>query len=257
MDDAKLRAVLEADYFGNLQWWSLCRMAGFTVRCTGRYAIGTVAGEPQQQQPLLILAAVDDVAARDLAAELPRVATRAMAVRPRVVEAIAAVRKVVQHQPCISWHFPGRVALPPTTTGLPASCTVRDLVESDAALVDRFWPHGGGKSEQYIARLIRERGGIAVVDDGSEHHPIAWSLRYESGAIGFLHVVPEHRRSGIAQEVMRIMIARCLADGNDGVVVPPFLYTVQSNTPAVRLMEKMGFVNDGLVVWISIKALQD
>ena len=104
---------------------------------------------------------------------------------------------------------------------------MRDLNEMDTQLVTDSWPYSKpGGSLKYIRRLIMTMGGVVIVipnpNGSGVELPIAWALRYDSGAIGFLHVIPEYRRLGISREVLRVMIKRCLEEDNDTPVIPPF-----------------------------------
>ncbi|OEU23231.1 hypothetical protein FRACYDRAFT_233401 [Fragilariopsis cylindrus CCMP1102] len=101
--------------------------------------------------------------------------------------------------------------------------TIRPLSHDDVPLIDSWWENGGtSKSLTTITRAIDNdiknndkvndtRVCLGIIDDNDNSNKlIACIIRYESGPLGILHVVDEHRNKGygsaLLKEATRILI---------------------------------------------------
>ena len=78
--------------------------------------------------------------------------------------------------------------------------------------------------------------------------PIAWGITQDDGAIGFLHVLPEHRKMGYARAVMIDLIKK-VRDENK----IPFVHIEEKNEKSMRLAMGLGFKKDKVVSWFEIE----
>ena len=108
-------------------------------------------------------------------------------------------------------------------------------------LVARHWEHGG--DFEYILWRVKQ-GPSCAVYQGRE--PVAWTLTHGDGAMGFLHVLPEHRGKGYARSLTYAMTQRILDLGR-----LPFLYVLRTNRPSLRLTRSCGFVKHGAYAYFS------
>ena len=101
--------------------------------------------------------------------------------------------------------------------------TIRPLNHDDVPLIDSWWENGGtSKSLTTITRAIDNdiknngkvndtRVCLGIIDDNDNSNKlIACIIRYESGPLGILHVVDEHRNKGygsaLLKEATRLLI---------------------------------------------------
>jgi ribosomal protein S18 acetylase RimI-like enzyme len=146
----------------------------------------------------------------------------------------------------LSWrdHFwlcylPREVDLPPPHTAVAA------LTPGDALTVQEYWPYGNESSIHYIRERI-QRGITAGIRVGGEL--VAWGLTHTSGAMGFLHVLENHRRKGYAAEVTYRLVHQIRRRGDT-----PFVYISVRNEPSLGLAEKLGMVRVEQVEWLALK----
>lgn len=78
--------------------------------------------------------------------------------------------------------------------------------------------------------------------------PIAWSITQDDGAIGFLHVLPEYRRKGYAQDVTVDIIKKVR---NKNKI--PFVHIEETNEKSMNLALGLGFKKDRVVSLFEIE----
>ena len=98
-------------------------------------------------------------------------------------------------------------------------------------------------AEDAAAETVLDKVCDAAGDRGkTAGYIIAWVIAPAECQIGSIAVLPEYRRSGIASELMGILIDVCRQTGTPEV----YLEVRVSNRPAIRLYESFGFRIDGL-----------
>lgn len=97
----------------------------------------------------------------------------------------------------------------------------------------------------YVQERIINGYSMCIRKDGA---PAAWAMTHDDGAIGFLHVMPEARKHGLALEITYAMIQQLR---NHGKV--PFVHIETKNEKSMNLAKKIGFVEDRVIHWFSIK----
>jgi ribosomal protein S18 acetylase RimI-like enzyme len=134
--------------------------------------------------------------------------------------------------------------LPEAVHTAPPPQTVQPLRPEDAKIVHEYWPYGEPGNLQYVLERI-DRGITAGLRlDGTL---VAWGLTHSSGAMGFLHVLDEHRRRGYAQAVTAHLVAEIRRRGRT-----PFVYIDVSNTASVGLAERFGMVQVEQAEWMML-----
>ena len=100
-------------------------------------------------------------------------------------------------------------------------------------------------STEYVKdRLARDISAGIIVDNKL----VAWGFTHDDGALGFLHVLPEHRKKGYGMDIVRILI-QMRQDEKKSV----FCNIVPENTASIYLVKKLNFVFDRNVSWIKLK----
>jgi len=134
--------------------------------------------------------------------------------------------------------------------GKSSAVTVRRLTHEDIPLIDTWWENGGtSKSAMTISRCIdsdKDVGAsLGIVDDNDKTKLIACVVRYESGPLGVLHVVEEHRKKGygtaLLAEATRIVMEN--RDNHD----PPLecvAFIKDGNIASEQVFSKVGYVRE-------------
>jgi len=174
---------------------------------------------------------------------------------------------VVEDDQCFCWHYPvdeigydASVAKFKEAIRDTDRFSLRRLDEEDAKIIDLNWPHRGPfGAYSYIRALVMADtpatssgfGGFGVVDKKNNNKLIAWGLQYESGALGFIHVMPEYRRCGVGVMLLSALTLASLEQSKGKeCFVEPFVYTVAENSAGNGLFKHEGWVNDGNVRWL-------
>jgi GNAT superfamily N-acetyltransferase len=134
--------------------------------------------------------------------------------------------------------------------------TIRPLNHDDIPLIDSWWENGGSsKSLMTITRAIDNdiknngkvndiRVCLGIIDDNDNSNKlIACIIRYDSGPLGILHVVDEHRNKGygsaLLKEATRIMIEEA---GYQDDCCEAFIK--DGNTASETVFTKLGWVRE-------------
>ncbi len=134
--------------------------------------------------------------------------------------------------------------LPPEVHLPPAPPSVHALLPQDAATVSEYWPYADESSIEYIRERIARgiTAGIRVAGELA-----AWALTHTSGAMGFLHVLEDHRRRGYAEAITRRLVDEIRRRGGT-----PVAYVGVGNQPSLSLVEKLGMVRVEQVAWLAL-----
>lgn len=135
-----------------------------------------------------------------------------------------------------------KLQLPPDTV-LPNPCTAPvKLLPEHTDTIYRLWPYAKVTTLAYTRDRIA-RGQSAAIFHGQK--PAAWAITQDDGAIGFLFVREEYRGLGYAQDVT-VAIARQLQE----LGKPAFVHIEPDNNKSLGLARKLGFIENGEVMWI-------
>lgn len=152
---------------------------------------------------------------------------------------IVAERKIEWKLSCMKLYFPGDTELPEN------KISVQELSPSDAEYIYNNSKYQQYTSTAYILERMNKGVGFGIY---KEDKLIAWVLTHDDGAIGFLHVLPEHRGKGYARELTIAMIKRLRKRGE-----VPFVHIEEDNQQSMNLSLAMGFKKDRLIHWLKIK----
>lgn len=100
-------------------------------------------------------------------------------------------------------------------------------------------------SIEYIEdRIEKDVSAGILIDDKL----VAWGFTHDDGALGFLHVLKEHRKKGLGKEILSglIQMKRMKAEPVFGNIVP-------DNVASMNLLRKIGFKLDCKTSWIKLK----
>jgi len=150
--------------------------------------------------------------------------------------------------------------------GKSSAVTIRRLTHEDIPLIDTWWDNGGtSKSLMTLTRCIdsdydKDIGAtLGIVDENDKTKLIACVVRYESGPLGILHVVEEHRKKGygtaLLKEATRILSERKKAysnnnnNNNHGDHPPPLessceAFIKDGNIASEQVFSKVGWVRE-------------
>lgn len=121
----------------------------------------------------------------------------------------------------------------------PHGLTLTELTPGDTARACQLWPSSRG-DEVYVRSRI-EAGPSAAIRD-AQGIVVAMAFTHPYGALGGLHVVPEHRRKGLA----KVVIAKMVLNGVD------WLHTEEGNETGRKTFEALGFLPyESMDTWLS------
>ena len=131
--------------------------------------------------------------------------------------------------------------------------TPTDQPKMEIVEIDRTHKHymyENSDYKKYIStKYIEERlekdisAGILV-----ENTLVAWGFTHDDGALGFLHVMPEYRKTGYGLDISLALIQM-----RKEAQKPIFVNIVPENTPSINLVTKLGFKFDRETNWIKLK----
>lgn len=153
---------------------------------------------------------------------------------------------LISNKSKIDWELKTNQYYLPDDVALPIPCQeFRKLQISDAEYVYEHSDYKEFLSIDYIQDRIEK--GISsgmIINDSLA----AWAITQDDGAIGFLHVMDEHRRNGYAYQIMLDMIQKVR---NAGKI--PLTYIEEANVKSIKLMKKLGFIEDKEMIWLKLK----
>ena len=100
-------------------------------------------------------------------------------------------------------------------------------------------------SVEYITDRIEKdiSAGITI-----NNKLVAWGFTHDDGALGFLHVLEEHRKKGYGIDILLALIQMRKKENK-----PIFGNIVPNNIASSKLIMKLGFTLDRKVSWIKLK----
>ncbi|CAB9526987.1 DTW domain-containing protein 2 [Seminavis robusta] len=121
---------------------------------------------------------------------------------------------------------------------LPDGALLRSLEPSDAILVDSWWEHRSSKSLPSMLRRIQldHTGTFCLGVEDTHGNLVACIMRYETGAIGMLHVEKHARRKGYGTALLR-QLTQVLGQQGDARVA--FIH--DGNTASEALFRAVGW----------------
>ena len=99
---------------------------------------------------------------------------------------------------------------------------------------------------RYLKERITRSISACIYEDNKM---VAWGLTHDDGALGSLNVLDEYRGKKYGTEIVLSLIHQCRALGKI-----PFAQIEETNYKAIKLVTKLGFVQDRRVTWIKCAA---
>ena len=140
---------------------------------------------------------------------------------------------------CMKLYFPDDIVLPDN------QCKIDELRVDEAQYIYDNYEYQKFTTVEYIKERILKGLALGIHKDNTL---IAFILTHDDGAIGFLHVLPEHRRKGYAQELTIAAIKKLRQAGEI-----PFVHIEEDNKKSMGLALKAGFKKDRRIHWIKVK----
>ena len=99
-------------------------------------------------------------------------------------------------------------------------------------------------SVEYVEDRI-SRGPSAAIYEKDQL--VAWALTQDDGAIGFLHVLESYRKKGYGYQITLGLSEQVRSQGKR-----PFLYIKKENTRSIKLVRKLGFIEQKQIHWFQL-----
>lgn len=124
-------------------------------------------------------------------------------------------------------------------------CKTENLTLEDSNFIYNNSDYKEFLSIDYIMERITNGISSCVRIKGN---PVAWGMTQDDGAIGFLHVLPQHRKKGYAKAVTLDLIKKVKSEQKI-----PFVHIEESNENSMNLAMGLGFQKDRIVHWLEIE----
>lgn len=138
----------------------------------------------------------------------------------------------------------------PDTTTLPnleleEGIAVELLHINDAQFMYDHYDYKQYASVEYIRSRIEKGVGLGLFKDEAL---VGWIMTHDDGAMGFLHILHEHRNKGYAMALSVSLIKMLRAMGE-----VPFVHIEPHNYQSMNLALKAGFEKDRKINWFEMK----
>lgn len=134
----------------------------------------------------------------------------------------------------------------PSRVQLPAiSPHIGTLSPDETEYIYENYEYRGYTAPDYLRERIVRGPTVAAYEQGEL---VGWAFTHDDGAMGFLQVLAEYRRTGIGS---RLVLALSRKVRDQGRI--PFAYIETENTAAIRLMQELGFVVQREVRWFALE----
>lgn len=122
---------------------------------------------------------------------------------------------------------------------------IRALQNKDVNFIFAHSNYQKFTSKAYIRERIDADCSAGIIINGEL---AAWGLTHDDGAIGFIHVIKNFRKRGLAQLITENLIRDKRKNNRD-----VFLNVEVGNLKAEKLFYSLGFKFDRLISWIKVK----
>lgn len=152
-----------------------------------------------------------------------------------MLPALLQGKEMIWQLTCMKLFFPNEIPLP-----MPKDHIVK-LSKECAEYIFAHSKYKDFTSIEYITERIEIGHALGVFEEG---RLVAWVMTHDDGAMGFLHVLPECRGKGYANDLSYELIRRLREEGQI-----PFVHIEESNVPSMTLARKIGFLPDRRIHW--------
>ena len=146
----------------------------------------------------------------------------------------------------IEWELPTiQFYLPENTDIVKPEIETTTLSPHDSETIFEYSEYKDFINIEYIQSRIQNDVSAGIYENGKL---VAWGLIQDDGALGFLHVLDDHRRKGYGYQVTLALIEKVRNNGK-----LPFACIVQDNIKSINLVKKLGFKEDKKKHWFGLK----
>jgi GNAT superfamily N-acetyltransferase len=119
-----------------------------------------------------------------------------------------------------------------------------ELIAEDSKFIYENSDYKNYVSIEYIMdRIVNGISSCVRIMD----KPVAWGITQDDGAIGFLHVLPEYRKSGYGRDITVDLINKVRNKGHI-----PFVHIEEKNDSSMMLAMSLGFAKNKIVNWLEV-----
>lgn len=127
---------------------------------------------------------------------------------------------------------------------LPPGFTINKLTSDHSSMVNSLWPYNFEGSYKFIDDMIKNNGGLVLVNSDKEE--VCWALHNNYGALGILQTSPDHRRKGYGKIISKAVCQEIASLGMDVCAV-----TSEGNI-SEYLLKSLGFQEIDKITWIKL-----
>lgn len=147
-------------------------------------------------------------------------------------------RSLLWQLSCERLYFPDECILPDIQ---------HDVVTIDSSEANYIYDNYDYKNYtdiEYITKRLTIGEGLGIYDNSLL---VAWAITHDDGAIGFLHVLEDHRKKGYALSITNAMIKQLRSKNR-----PAYVHIEKNNVASLALAKKIGFIYDRTINWFEL-----
>jgi ribosomal protein S18 acetylase RimI-like enzyme len=135
-----------------------------------------------------------------------------------------------------------RYYLEENTAAHPPRYECQSIEASEAGYILEHSPYKKYTSLNYIKSQLQNdiSSGIWI-----DNHLSGWALTHDDGSLGFLNILPQHRKKGLGEALVNSLVIKRKKEKK-----PVFVNIEPNNLPALKLVEKLGFSFDRITSWV-------
>ncbi len=190
-------------------------------------------------QPRAFIASKNADEVRALMERFPETVTRFSALEEWILPLVARGRELPHYVPADQYILLEDVRFDPPKE------QIEPLVSEDTDTILQHMTFTSDSLRANIEDRIHTGITAGIRKDG---RLIAWSMTHRDGALGFLGVLPEYRRQGLAWDLTVYLIEKVRERGRI-----PMVQVQPKSVESKHLGQKMGFVYQKSLVWIDLQ----
>ena len=122
---------------------------------------------------------------------------------------------------------------------------VVNINENEAEFILKHYDYSEFVNLDYVKERLKNGLALGIY---YQAELAGFIMTHDDGAMGFLTVLPEHRRKGLAKDLTAEIIWRLRANGD-----LPFVQIKEDNCQSINLAKQFGFVIDKKIYWVGLE----